>query len=74
MESRGSVVPENQRQFRPAQDQRLNAIFIAHARRNRQQALTGLRQKLAGDQLMDVFVVDVILLFRCGHGQREPFT
>src|SRR5882672_2017770 len=69
--SKSGTVRQNQWQLGTTQDQRLNAIFIAQAFGDFQQAVACFRKKLAWDQLIQVLVMNIISLSGSGNSQRN---
>src|SRR4029077_3576065 len=68
------TVSQDKRQFRPAQDQPLNTLLLLHARRDRAQPFAVIRQKFSRNELIYVFVMNVILFLRRRDSEPNAFA
>ena len=67
-------IAQNQGQFRPGEDDRVNVAPGFHAIDDREQASFRFGQKFSGHELVHVFVVDVVLVGRVRANEFDVFA
>src|SRR5690348_9364078 len=65
---------QQQRQLRPAEDQRLDSLLALHAARDGDIALARLGADDSVDELVQVGFVDELLVARAGDRDLDPFA